>query len=91
MIGYEGSITERFSCSQVRMGRGSPLGKQLCKQIVQQLKNDIYQHAIADNLEMLYFTIYNINRFRESGRNLCKKASFTFNIECSVRRHSVKI
>ncbi len=96
MIGYKRSIPKRLSCSQARMGRGSPLCEQLREQIVQQFKNNVSQRAIARNLGISSSTVHNIiKRFRESGEIAARKHQGrkpTLNARDlrSLRRHCIK-
>ena len=96
MIGYKRSIPKRLSCSQARMGRGSPLCEQLREQIVQQFKNNVSQRAIARNLGISSSTVHNIiKRFRESGEIAARKRQGrkpTLNARDlqSLRQHCIK-
>ena len=50
------------------MGRGSPIYKKTCRQIVEQFQNNGPQRKIGKTLNIASSTLYNIiKRFRECG------------------------
>ena len=72
-------------CSQLRMGRGSPLCANICERIVSQFKDNVSHREIANNVGLSPSTAHNIvKRFRESG-NLCAQMPRAETAaECSV-------
>ncbi len=44
MISYKRDVLERQSLSEVKMGRGSPVGERVCKNIVEYFKNKGFMH-----------------------------------------------
>uniref|UniRef100_A0AAR2J834 Transposase Tc1-like domain-containing protein n=1 Tax=Pygocentrus nattereri TaxID=42514 RepID=A0AAR2J834_PYGNA len=75
---------------------GSPLCEQLHEQIVQQVKNNVSQSAIAGNLGISSSTVHNIiKRFRESGeisasKRQGRKPTLNARDLRSLRRHCIK-
>ena len=67
MIRYKNSFPQMLSCSQAKMGRGTPLCEELREKIVQMFQNNVSQRAIAKNLSIAPSTVHNIiKRYRES-------------------------
>ncbi len=67
MISYKRDVLERQSLSEVKMGRGSPICKRVCKKIEEYFKNNLRQCQIAKALQISSSTVHNIKRFRETG------------------------
>ncbi len=67
MISYERDVLERQSCSEVNMGRCSPICERVHKKIVEYFKNNVPQHQIAKALQISSSTVHNIIKiFRET-------------------------
>ncbi len=74
MISYTIDVFERQSLLEVKMGRGFPICERLCKNIVENFKNNVPQRQIEKALQISSFTVHNIiKRFRETGEiSVCK-------------------
>ncbi len=75
MISYKRDVLERQSLSEVKMGRGSPIGERVCKKIVEYFENNIPQRQIAKALLISSSTVHIIiiKRFRETGEISVRK------------------
>ncbi len=68
MISYKSDVLERQSCSEVKMGRGSPICERVRKKIVEYFKNTVPRCQIAKTLQNSSSTVHNIiKRFKETG------------------------
>src|SRR4029434_11016432 len=68
MIWYKSSIQERPTPLGAKMGKGSPVCQQMCKQIIEMFKNNLSQRKISRDFDISPSTVHNIiKRFKESG------------------------